>query len=566
MTVVGATAYLSLLLVSVVVSGVLVGIADRYRHRRGALTFGALVGCLFVWSLGEAVGFATNSLELARTARRVTYVVVPFVPVTVLALGFQYTGREQYVSPTVLGALMALPTMSAALALTNPTHGLFWSGGELVAVSDYSVYLVERELWFWVHAFYSYVLLAGATYLFVHWGLTAGEEYRRQARFLLAGILVPWLGNAASLSGVASQLYDPTPVFFTVAGVCIGVAVFRFRFLDLVPVARDTVVEVMRDGVLVLDAQNRVVDANPAVQRLLDVDEDELVGQTVDAVAPPPLTEVCREAGTGTTITLSTPRGERTFDVRRSALPGGARMVLLYDVTERRRQAEQLEHQNERLEKFGSMLSHDLRNPLNVAQGYVDLLADEAEGEEAEHARRASEALDRMEALISNTLTLAQEGAAVTDPEPVTLVDVAADAWRNVDTDAASLEEPPSMTVSADEERLQRLFENLFRNSVEHGTATRADGGREDTVQIWIESLDDGFVVCDDGPGIPEGKREEALEWGFTTSDDGTGLGLAIVGEIAEAHGWNVDITESEPGGACVEFHGVEPANGRETP
>jgi PAS domain S-box-containing protein len=557
MALVGARSYLALLLLSVVVSGLLAGFAVKYRERRGATPFAALVGCLLVWSLAEAVGFTTASPAVAERARQLMFVVIPFVPVTVLALAFQYTGREQYVAPTVVGMLGALPTMSALLALTNPWHGLFWTAGELVPVGSYSVYVADASLWYWVHIAYTYALLAVASYLFVRWGLTAGREYRRQSRYLLAGIAFPWGANVATMAGLAPDALDFTPVFFTVSGLCIGIAVFRFRFLDLVPVARDTVVEVMRDSVLVLDEEHRIVDANPAARALLGIDEGELVGRRIDAVAPPALAAVCTEADSETTLTLSTRRGERTFDVRRSALPGGARMVLLYDVTERRVQAEQLERQNERLEEFASVLSHDLRNPLNVAQGYVELFADDAEGEQAEHARRASEALDRMETLVDDTLVLAREGPAVTDPEPVELAEAARSAWRSVDTESATLDVRAELTAPGDGERVKRLFENLFRNSIQHAS---------DGAAVSVEPLADGFAVTDDGPGIPEEKRDEVLEYGFTTDDEGTGLGLSIVSDIAEAHGWRVAVAESEAGGARFEFHGVEPASGRETP
>ena len=585
----GPATYLSLLLLSVVVSGILAGFAVKYRDSRGVTAFAVLVVCLFVWSLAEAVAFTTESAVVARTARQAMFVVIPFVPLAVLALAFQYTGRDQFLSATVLGLLAALPTTSALLSLTNPLHGLFWTGGEFATVGNYSIYAVEAGIWYWVHISYTYALLTVASYLFVRWALTADEDYRRQANYLLAGIAFPWGANIAMMLGLIPDTLDLTAVFFTVSGLCIGIAVFRFRFLDLVPVARDTVVEVMRDGVLVLDEEDRVVDANPAASKLLRMDNDDLVGSDIEAVAPAPLVEACLDDRAGETLTLSTPEGERAFDSRRSDLPGGARMVLLYDVTERRRQAEQLKRQNERLEKFGSVLSHDLRNPLNVAAGYAELLEADTEGEEAEHARRTIESLERMEELIDDTLAFTREGPAVTDPEPVSLEDVAQRAWRNVETGDATLEIVSDPIVSGDPERIQRLFENLFRNAVEHAptdsqpeSADAADQGSTSSqpaaidavtqtaapepLHVRIASLPDGFAVEDNGPGIPAEKRDAVLEFGFTTRDEGTGLGLSIVNEIAESHRWRIEVGESDTGGARLEFHGVEPASGRETP
>jgi len=114
-------------------------------------------------------------------------------------------------------------------------------------------------------------------------------------------------------------------------------------------------------------------------------------------------------------------------------------------------------------------------------------------------------------------------------------------------------------TIEADEDRLKRLFENLFRNSVEHGTPvdnTTDDGAEESEITITVGQLVDnsGFYIEDDGVGVPEADRESMFEAGNTGSGSGSGLGLAIVRRIAQAHGWEVDLREAETGGARFEF------------
>lgn len=212
--------------------------------------------------------------------------------------------------------------------------------------------------------------------------------------------------------------------------------------------------------------------------------------------------------------------------------------VISRDVSERK-------ERERRLERFASIVSHDLRNPLNVAQGRVDLAADDCDSEHLDHVADAHE---RMNALIDSLLSLSQEGDLATDLEGVDLADAVERAWSSVPTDDAHLQLTVTGSVSADRSRLAQLFENLFRNSVEHGGSD---------VTITVGDLDDGFYVADDGPGIPGNRRDSVFETGYTTSD-GTGFGLAIVEQVAEAHDWSVELTDSDDGGVRFEFSGVD--------
>jgi PAS domain S-box-containing protein len=231
----------------------------------------------------------------------------------------------------------------------------------------------------------------------------------------------------------------------------------------------------------------------------------------------------------------------------------GGVIVNSRDITERKERERELERQNERLEEFASVVSHDLRNPLTVAKGRLELAQEECE---SEHLDEVDGALDRMSTLIDDILELAREGTEVGETEPLDLEGVAEECWHNVETDDANLvtEADADMTVEADRSRLKQLLENLIRNSVEHC----GDGV---TVEVGETDDGDGFYVADDGPGIPEKEHEKVFESGYSTSEEGgAGFGLSIVREIAEAHGWEVDVTESEWGGARFEFEGVEAA------
>ncbi|WP_331234630.1 hybrid sensor histidine kinase/response regulator [Natronorarus salvus] len=221
---------------------------------------------------------------------------------------------------------------------------------------------------------------------------------------------------------------------------------------------------------------------------------------------------------------------------------------LARDVSERYERERALRRERDRLAAFASAVSHDLRNPLTVAQGHLELAREAGGDGTEEHFEEIDRALSRMETLVDHVLALAKEGRTVGETEPVALGSVVDDAWRALgDRGEATLERDELPTIVADESRLRQLVENLLRNAVDHG------GER-----VEVSRLDDGFSIADDGPGVPPSERERIFDPGVSDGQGGIGLGLAIVEEVAEAHGWSVAVADSPDGGACFSVTGVE--------
>ncbi|MBP1921273.1 PAS domain S-box-containing protein [Halorubrum alkaliphilum] len=196
---------------------------------------------------------------------------------------------------------------------------------------------------------------------------------------------------------------------------------------------------------------------------------------------------------------------------------------------ELRRSRDELKRRNDRLAEFTDVVSHDLRNPLTVAQGQLTLAREECESDRLD---AVAEAHDRMDALIEDLLTLSREGDDIGTLEPVDLASVVEACWGTVaGTDEATLVVDLDRTVRADRSRLRQLFENLLGNAVEHAGPD---------VTVTVGDLPDGFYVADDGSGIPEADREDVFDAGYTTATDGTGFGLSIAKRVAEAHGWAI--------------------------
>ena len=369
-----------------------------------------------------------------------------------------------------------------------------------------------------------------------------------------------------------------------------------------------------------VDNEPIIQEVNDAFEETFGYDAERAVGTQVDDLVVPPdqmteakeIDERVRAGEPVDRIMLrQTADGQRYFSLRNIPLSleeGIDGFAVFTDIHERKRRERALERKNERLEQFVSIVSHDLRNPLNVASSRLTLARDDCD---SEHLEYVASAHDRIGTIIEDTLTLARQGDSVDEMGVVDLPTVARRWWESVQTADADLAIATELTIRADADRLRHVIENLYRNAVEHGSTSPRSHAPEDAVEHGSTSrqppADDavehgstspgsqapqdavehdgesvtitvgaveggegngdsegggdgdapaGFFVADDGAGFPA-DRDDLFEPGVSTEPDGTGFGLAIVRDLAEAHGWDVTATESETGGARVEITGV---------
>jgi len=225
---------------------------------------------------------------------------------------------------------------------------------------------------------------------------------------------------------------------------------------------------------------------------------------------------------------------------------GDGHLWVYRDITQRKQRERTLRRERDRLDEFASVVSHDLRNPLHVAQGRLELAQG---GTESDHYDAIANALDRMDTLIEDLLVLAREGEAVQRREPIELEALVSDCWRSVASGDATVNVETDMTVNAHRSRFRQLLENLFRNAIDHGG--------EDVV-VTVGETAEGFYVEDNGPGISPERRDQIFEVGYSTAHEGTGFGLSIVKEVVEAHDWEISVLEGADGGARFEITGIE--------
>ncbi|GAA0721410.1 PAS domain S-box-containing protein [Halorubrum trapanicum] len=365
----------------------------------------------------------------------------------------------------------------------------------------------------------------------------------------------------------------------------------RQRRLEHTSARLEALFERSPDMIDIHDEAGEIVDANRAMTRELGYDRDEVVGMDVwevdDELDPEEGVRLWDGLEMDETLRLETTFARAdgsTFPVevhvRRIDVRGEDRFLASSrDISERKAYERRIERENERLDEFASIVSHDLRNPLNVLSGYLRLARETGTDSYFDRCERA---LDEMERLIDDVLALAKQGETVGSFERVHLGELTAaygdeafgstggeDPFGGIEDAGGGAEGTPieiavetDSEICADPGRVRQLLGNLFRNSVEHGsTDSRAepdDADERGVERVVVGDLPDGFYVEDDGPGIDPDQRDRVFESGYTTSETGTGFGLSIVQRIAEAHGWEVAVTEGERGGARFEFTGVD--------
>jgi signal transduction histidine kinase len=545
------------LFVVAVASFALSAVVARHRSRRMGRPLAVFLLGEGLWALGDAMRIAAPTEAAVLLWNDVAYLgAVIILPGYVLFFG-AYASRDWWFRRRSVAGLVAVSAAAYLTILTNDAHHLWLASVDL---SPGTAPPVLEETWgpvwyVWVVYVYALVLLGAYYALEAFVAAYRSGTHAVRAGLVLLGILVPIVVNVLFILDVVP--FDPVTFSFGFTGVVFSVAILRYRLLGVGTIARDVVVGNLDSGVLVLDPTDTVVDANEEAVAVLEPEREALLGSDLWDVLPAfeGSVEWLREARDHRdTVALETADGLRHFDVDVSPLSDDfgtklGRVVVFTDVTDRvrreqtlRERTEELARQNDRLEQFAEVVSHDLRNPMHVARGYIEVA--ESDDEDLE---TAADAIDRMEVIVEDVLTLARAGETIDDDdlERVDLDLLARDAWANVQSsDATLVVEDGTDSVDGDRGRLLHVFENLFRNAVEHN-----DG----PVTVTVGPLDGGFYVADDGTGVPPDDRGDVFDHGYTTRENGTGFGLSIVADVADAHGWDVELADSEGGGARFE-------------
>ena len=341
---------------SLVTAIVSAGLAVYVLRRSG--TFGTKMVALYmigvtVWSISHAAELSSANLSVAVFWSKVAYVGIVVVPVAWLAFTAEYAGRERWLTRSNLTLLSVMPFTTLALVFTNEVHRLYWSETRMVSSGLFDALVVTYGVGAWAWISYSYVLLFAGTVLVVSTVIRSKGLYTKQGWILLFGVSAPWLGNAAYVVGLGPiPNLDSTTYFLLLTGMAVIWAIPQFRLFDVIPVAWASVVEEMKDAVIVLDHQNRILDTNPSVRSISEVPVSQAIGMPLDLVVSDK--EIVRLANgsrdSRDEVKINDREARRDYEITVSVLRGHrrhgeVRLLVARDITERKALEERLQYQ-----------------------------------------------------------------------------------------------------------------------------------------------------------------------------------------------------------------------------
>lgn len=563
-------------------------------HRRpapGAAVFAIHMLAIAEWSFGYAVGLSSSDLAFKILCAKIQYFGILTVPVTWFIFAVQYTGHDHWLRGRRWLGLLAVPGAALLFVWTNEWHGWIWATIELNAAGPVPVLRLSYGPAFFVSVTYAYSLLVGTTLLIAINLRRSAKVFRRQSIALLVATLIPWVGNFVYLLRLTPAGIDWTVVAFTFGSLPLALSLFRYRFLDLVPVAHEVIVRDMSDGVIVLSGTGWLVAMNPAAERILAVSAADAIGQPASRVLgrqPALLARYRNPAEAEPEISLKVGDEERFFDVRVSPLyeaparqPG--EIVVLRDVTAHRRaEVEHLElirEQTARTESEAALqtrsqivsgISHDLRSPLATIKATSALVQRRLRRSDQGIDDRVLEGLARIEAMAGRMTGLLEELVEVThlqmgqqldlERRPVDLVDlvrlIADEQQAALRTELIQVETTlPALIGQWDPVRIERAITNLVTNAIKYSP-------HDTPIVMQVRSETDAagvewaiVSVADRGIGIPEADLPRVFDWFYRAANaigqgSGTGVGLASSRVIIEQHGGTIDAASREGEGS----------------
>ena len=546
---------------------VLLGWIGQFAWRRrgqvpGARSIAAVAAACSWWLALSLAEMVAPSFALSARFGHLAYIGIAWVPVAWFAFAVSFTGRASWLRSVPFRLVVLGAAATAVVAVTMPWHDLIWGTVEPVVAGPFRDHKVlSRGWWFWGLAGVGWTLSTAGSVLILTSFARSQRFYRRLSAWLAVGATLPVVVNVVYVSGLVSFGKDPSPLTFGLGAVAIAVGVFRYRFLDLHPIARTSLVESQADGLVAVDAGGRVTDFNPALARL--------AGPALQIGAPlaravPGLAAALRQ--TDGEAAVAGVGGTRYLEWRAVALSeadGRGRVVALRDVTDRRTAQDALSHalaelrvQNQDLDAFAHTVAHDLKNPIHTIRGYAEMMRDgppltpEMQVESADVIVRTA---DTMNAIVRELLLLASVRQRDVPLQRVDLGAVVARVRERLgsvlDRYGATLEVPETWpAVAGYGPWIEEVWANFVSNAAKYGgpspriqTGADVEGGR---VRLWVQ---------DQGPGLSADDCSRAFS-PFTRLGDGQGeghgLGLAIVARIAEKLGGAAGV-ESEPGHGC---------------
>jgi len=510
----------------------------RNRQKRVAMPLLAYMLLAAIYGIGIGIRLSATTLEAKLFWNLVAQVGRAGTPIALFLLAAAFTDRRQWFRRRRLGALAAIWSIQVIWPIFNPAETVFAATG--LATRNGMAFLdVEFGPFVPFTVAISYLFLSVGTYWLVaaYWGARNSDNvYTRQIGLVIVAVLIPWGTNALTIFDVT--VADYSPFGYAATSLLIATALFRYRLLDILPIARGTVVESMDNGVFVLDADDQIVDVNPQARETIATETTELVGRPfADAFASSPAIVETVTGATATSDQLSiTENGEQChYEVTVSPIEDSfdntiGRTAVFNDITTQVEREHDLDLMRQVLSR---VLRHNMRNELQVVQGGTAILASDLDGQHQDLAQKAHTGAESLVSLSDKARgieELVETDQAIRELDIIPQVQDAITDTRSEFPDVSVRAELPDSCPVRAIPAIHLVFENLLENAAEHNTAETP------TVDVSVDRADTNvaITISDNGPGIPRHELTVLTNEAETDLEHGSGLGLWIVNWVID--------------------------------
>jgi len=536
--------------------------ARQHARIKGTSYFSYLVISVIIWAFFQALEYAVGEPVGKILFAKFQYLGISTIGVTWYLFSLSYNRKETWLGNNYL-LLLVIPAITILLAFTNEAHHLLWTQISPLSSAPRSNLIYSHGPVFWIIFIYNYILLALGTVVIIRTAVKSKEIYRSQMIGLIVSAIIPWLGNLIYVSGLSPiPGLDLTPLGFAISAFTTAWSIFYLRLFDLVPVARDQLVENLVDGFIVLDAHNRVIELNPKARRLLNLGNRVAVGQNIaNFLQPwPELVEKFRDVQSGQAEVYLGEKDINDIDVHISPLLDDrkvmvGRIITIRDISEQKKLARMRENTTR-------SIVHDLRNPLTSVAISLDALRRQimtfVPRTQLDILDTSQQSVQQMLDLVDSILDTyrIESGEMPLNRKWVSLNVIAVEAIRMVSTLAnkkrilIQSDIPEGLPgVYVDPNLMRRIFQNLLDHLVKS-----AMDGRVIRIQARFDPDQSAFLISViDSMMDVQGTAN--LFNKFVPGKDmlaGEGLGLAFCRIAVEAHGGHIWVDETYTSGTKI--------------
>ncbi len=524
-----------------------------------------------IWALSYGLELSSTSLEQMLFWIDVEYLGIAFIPAFWLLFLLKFTGKDKWLHPKYFYAFMLLPLITLLMVWTNKYHHLHYKSVSVDNSGPFPLLSLETGPWYIVHTIYFYILLLWGVVLLVQKYRKSDQVFRRQNLTILIAVFIPWVANILYLFGYRPLGHiDSTPFAFIITVLFLSIGLVRFRLLDIIPIAREKVIEAMNEGLIVTDNQDRIVDLNQEIRKILSIEEKKIIGKRLELILPeqPELYELIK-ARKGGQLQFKLVNSELFLEANLTPLfenhqAYSGLIILIRDITERveienkvRLQSDELLAMNKLKDRLFSIISHDLRGPLINLNDIIKMLNEGmiTEEEFKSFVPQLSKNIGYTTGLLENLLfwSKSQLQGEVVKPVYFNLKEVSVNILHlfenTIHEKEILIENNIQLTckVYADKDMIQLVVRNLISNAVKFSK-------RGGSIKLTTRTEGNYTILCvtDTGVGISEADQKKLFEQEtFTTrgtdNEQGTGLGLLLCKDFIEKNGGSIWV-ESEIG------------------